>query len=78
LSRRFLRALFSITKAMGELQKKLQDLSDDYQKLQAGTTYHVSGKLGTFADTLPRTFHRSRSSPAARVAATGEHYREEG
>jgi len=27
---------------MGELQKKLQDLSDDYQKLQAGEAYRLS------------------------------------
>jgi prefoldin beta subunit len=27
---------------MGELQKKLQDLSEDYQKLQAGKAHNLS------------------------------------
>lgn len=36
--------LLSITQAMGDVQKKLQELSDSYQSLQGGEKLNPAGK----------------------------------
>jgi hypothetical protein len=61
---------------MSDVQKKLQELSEGYQKLQGGTLF-----LRTLQETLLiqfRAFHRRRRTPKARVAAAGEFDCEEG
>lgn len=55
---------------MSDVQKKLQELSEGYQKLQGGTLF-----FGKSRDALLihfRAFHRRRRTPEARVAAAGE------
>lgn len=61
---------------MSDVQKKLQELSEGYQKLQGGTL-----SLRTLRETLLihfRAFHRRRRTPEARVAAAREFDCEEG
>lgn len=68
--------LQSALPAMSDVQKKLQELSEGYQKLQGGTL-----SLRTLRETLLihfRAFHRRRRTPEARVAAAREFDCEEG
>jgi hypothetical protein len=61
---------------MAEPQKKMQELSDDYQNLQSGKIPSVA--KGILADARCRTVDHGRSPPDARIATAREHYSEEG
>jgi hypothetical protein len=52
---------------MSELQKKLQELSDNYQKLQGGVL--VLENRCDYALIRDRPLHQRRGAPEARVAA---------
>jgi hypothetical protein len=73
----FSNLLLSITKAMGDVQKKLQDLSDAYQNFQAGKMpekLHQCSLISWWG----RALDSRRGSPETRIAAAGEHNRQEG
>jgi hypothetical protein len=71
------RLLLSIPDAMNDSQKKLQDLSDSYQNLQAGTQSR-EGSQRSLISWWGRTGGGGRLAPEARIATAGEHYGEKG
>lgn len=61
---------------MGDVQKKLQDLSGSYQSFQAGEVLQHDKPHG--ANGRTRAVDGRRRTPEARVAATGKHDSEKG
>jgi prefoldin beta subunit len=62
---------------MSEAQKKLQELSESYQSLQAGREANLPPRK-QFTDYQRRARNCRRVPPEAGIAAAGEHDRQEG